>query len=344
MGLFKGWAKFRDNLEAAAVVAGNYYLPGSSLVTSHLVTEGAQRKLNSDLGRAANLASGAYGGYSGNMSNYSSLGDMFSAAPGEGVNSVNGADIGGPGSSPANTGDMSSMTSAPTSSASATATPFTPSTVTQGSNIAPTPTYGTEGGAGNYGYDMGTGNAATGPVPDPYANESLAETNRLASQNVNATGTPTATPTFLESLTSGGFGDAAKTAGKTMMDNKLATAMVGSSLYDMYAKRQMARKQDDLYNRNRADIMGMYAPGSPEEIAMQREMARKDAASGRNSQYGIRSADYAGNVAKFKSNALSNLGSSQNALAAAQMGNQYGGLNSMFNNLAMYSLMNKKTA
>jgi len=73
-------------------------------------------------------------------------------------------------------------------------------------------------------------------------------------------------------------------------------------------------------------------------------MERKDAAAGRNSQYGARAADFAANVAKFRSNALSNLSSGQNALAAAQMGNQYGGLNSMFNNLAMYSLMNKKTA
>ena len=42
-------------------------------------------------------------------------------------------------------------------------------------------------------------------------------------------------------------------------------------------------------------------------------------------------------------NALSNAASAQSGLAAAQMGNQYGGLNSMFNNLAMYSLLNKNT-
>ena len=44
-----GWfTKLRDAVESAAVVAGNYYLPGSSMVTSKLVSEGSQKQLNSD--------------------------------------------------------------------------------------------------------------------------------------------------------------------------------------------------------------------------------------------------------------------------------------------------------
>jgi hypothetical protein len=97
-----------------------------------------------------------------------------------------------------------------------------------------------------------------------------------------------------------------------------------------------------LYNQNRSDIMGMYQPGSPEYVMMAQEMARKDAAAGRNSQYGVRGTELAGNIAKFKSGALSNAMSAQNALAAAQMGSQYGGLNSMFNNLAMYSTLKNR--
>jgi hypothetical protein len=72
-GLFNSgfhWADIRDNLEAAAVVAGNFFLPGSSLLTSKLVTEGAQENLNTETGRLANLAAGAAGGAQGNMSNY----------------------------------------------------------------------------------------------------------------------------------------------------------------------------------------------------------------------------------------------------------------------------------
>lgn len=69
------WVDIRDTAEAAAVVAGNYYLPGSSLLTSNLVSEGAQDHLNSDTGRLANLAAGATGGYQGNLSNYGKIGE-----------------------------------------------------------------------------------------------------------------------------------------------------------------------------------------------------------------------------------------------------------------------------
>jgi len=65
----------RDPLVAAAVIAGNYYLPGSSLITSQLVNDGAQEILNSDTGRLANLAAGATGGYQGNLSNYGEIGE-----------------------------------------------------------------------------------------------------------------------------------------------------------------------------------------------------------------------------------------------------------------------------
>lgn len=60
----------RDPLEAAAVIGGNYLLPGSSLVTSQLVSEGAQDILNTEGAQTLNLAAGAGGAYQGNMSNY----------------------------------------------------------------------------------------------------------------------------------------------------------------------------------------------------------------------------------------------------------------------------------
>lgn len=342
------WTDFRDSSQAGAVMFGNYLVPGSSLLTSHLVTKGAQKQLGSDLGRIGLIGSGLAGAGVGSeftgIPESGGLASMFGSGGGEAglssdVGYQNGADMGGAGSSPATTGDMSSMTAPATTTTAAPA--LTQQTVSQGNNV---PDYGTAGGEGNYGYDMGTGTVAPATVPSPYTDESLAETTRLANQNAMATGTPVGQPAgFLPSLTAGNFGDAASAAGSYMANNPLGTAMVGSSLYDMYAKRQMARKQEQLYNQNRADILNMYAPGSPEAIAMEREMARKDAAAGRNSQYGIRATDYAGNVAKFRTNALANLSQGQNALSAAQMGNQYGGLNSMFNNLAMYSLMNKKT-
>lgn len=56
------WAPLRDKIEDAAVLAGNYYLPGSSLLTSHLASKGAQEDLSSDLGQLAQLGTGI-GGY-----------------------------------------------------------------------------------------------------------------------------------------------------------------------------------------------------------------------------------------------------------------------------------------
>jgi len=51
----------RDAVESVAVVAGNYFLPGSSILTSKLASEGSQEQLNSDLGVLAQLTSGAAG-------------------------------------------------------------------------------------------------------------------------------------------------------------------------------------------------------------------------------------------------------------------------------------------
>lgn len=51
----------RDKTEAAAVIVGNYYLPGSSLLTSRLSSRYAQKDLGGDVGKIAQLASGAAG-------------------------------------------------------------------------------------------------------------------------------------------------------------------------------------------------------------------------------------------------------------------------------------------
>ena len=58
----------RDPLQAAAVVAGNYFVPGSSLITSQLVSDEAKEMLSSDVGQIANLAAGAAGAGAGNLS------------------------------------------------------------------------------------------------------------------------------------------------------------------------------------------------------------------------------------------------------------------------------------
>ena len=127
-----------------------------------------------------------------------------------------------------------------------------------------------------------------------------------------------------------------KSLGDWAKKNPVPAMYAGGSLYDMYAKNKMAKKQEGLYNQNRADINNMYAPGSAEYNLLAQQVARKDAASGRNSQYGTRANDLAATIAKLRMNSLTSLQSSQNALANQSMGNQYG----MFNTplaLAMYT-------
>ena len=67
------WTDVRDAVESVAVVVGNYYLPGSSTLTSKLVSKGSQEQLSSDLGILAQLTSGIYGVAQGNLSNYGKL-------------------------------------------------------------------------------------------------------------------------------------------------------------------------------------------------------------------------------------------------------------------------------
>lgn len=129
---------------------------------------------------------------------------------------------------------------------------------------------------------------------------------------------------------------AVKSAYDTVSKNPVPSMYAAGSLYDMYAKNKMAKEQANIYNQNRADIMNTYAPGSPEYNQLAQQMARKDAAAGRNSQYGARANDLAATIAKLRMNAIGGLQSGQNALANQRLSNQYG----MFNTplaLAMYS-------
>ncbi len=76
------WTDIRDTLESAAVVAGNYFLPGSSIITSKLVSEGSQEQLNSSLGKFAQLASGGSAFLEGGpgLSNYGAAYDKAISA------------------------------------------------------------------------------------------------------------------------------------------------------------------------------------------------------------------------------------------------------------------------
>lgn len=91
------WMDIRDPLQAAAVMVGNYFLPGSSIITSKLVSDEAQEILNSDGGKLLNLAAGATGGVQGNMANYGKVGEAagITSADSSSLNYQNGSDMGG---------------------------------------------------------------------------------------------------------------------------------------------------------------------------------------------------------------------------------------------------------
>jgi hypothetical protein len=67
------WTDLRDTAETAAVLAGNYYMPGSSMLTSRLTSEGSQKQLNSGVGQLAQLGTGGYGAYDEQMGNWGKL-------------------------------------------------------------------------------------------------------------------------------------------------------------------------------------------------------------------------------------------------------------------------------
>lgn len=127
-----------------------------------------------------------------------------------------------------------------------------------------------------------------------------------------------------------GLWDSALSAKNSPVGKGLNLMQTGSSLYDMYAKQQMAKQQMDLYKKNEAATNNMYAPGSPEYMAMERELARKDAAAGRNSQYGARAVDLQARIADIKSRQRMGMQTGQTALLNQGLANKYGGLNSMF--------------
>lgn len=64
------WTQARDTAEAIGTDVGNYFYPGSALVTDQLVSKGAQNLNDSTLGKVAQIGSGAAGAYNGNLANY----------------------------------------------------------------------------------------------------------------------------------------------------------------------------------------------------------------------------------------------------------------------------------
>jgi hypothetical protein len=93
-------------------------------------------------------------------------------------------------------------------------------------------------------------------------------------------------PDFLKSL--------GTSAGKNLLSQLISS---GTNAY-------MGNKQTGQYNDVINQINGLFAPDSAYAKQMEQALARKDAAAGRNSQYGTRAVELAAALTKDKANAL----------------------------------------
>lgn len=112
--------------------------------------------------------------------------------------------------------------------------------------------------------------------------------------------------------------------GSMLSSNLGNIARAGSSLYSAYKGQQGADATQSAIQDQMQTLTDMYKDGSPWANQLKEQLARKDAAAGRNSQYGARLANYQAQLAdKAGANAgvLGNLATQANA--AGNNSNQY---------------------
>lgn len=83
-----------------------------------------------------------------------------------------------------------------------------------------------------------------------------------------------------------------------------------SGIIGSVGQNKSAGEQRQWLDKQMSDINKLYAPGSPEHELLKQEMERKDAAAGRNSQYGPRATDLAAKIAEIKARNIANLAGS----------------------------------
>lgn len=117
----------------------------------------------------------------------------------------------------------------------------------------------------------------------------------------------------------------ASKVGGSIVSNLLGSVLGGSSggvsnlgnLGSLFTNYNQYQQNQDLINQ----IKGIYSPTGEYAKYMEQQLGRRDAAAGRNSQYGPRLAEMMGRLGDSQARALSGLG--------GYMQNQQGGLNGM---------------
>jgi hypothetical protein len=96
---------------------------------------------------------------------------------------------------------------------------------------------------------------------------------------------------------------------------------------------RITNEQDSAFWKDQMDrVTGFYKPGTPEAELMRKKIEAKDAAAGRNSQYGVREMDLAGILAQQRANIMTSPGYIH--MADAYRGHYSNSLDSMFNALS----------
>lgn len=126
---------------------------------------------------------------------------------------------------------------------------------------------------------------------------------------------------MIQNILGGGGGSGASGAGS----GGINLSGIAGLLSGVYGYNQQNNASNEMLNylKQRQSINdNMYAPGSAEYNALWDEMSRKDAAAGRNSQYGPRSVDLAARVAQLKMDANTKMTTGIGNLMAASLNNK----------------------
>ena len=161
---------------------------------------------------------------------------------------------------------------------------------------------GALGGVGAAGGDLGMAGwmgTGAGEMGLEAGAAGLASSGAGGAAGLASSGAGGASPwgSFLKTLTSP-IGNMATKAGGSLLSQLIAG---GGNAY-------MGNKQAGQYDDVISQINQLFAPDSPYAKQMQQTLARKDAAAGRNSQYGDRAVQLAAALTQAKSNALTSPG------------------------------------
>ena len=166
------------------------------------------------------------------------------------------------------------------------------------SSIPPSYSPGIETAAGSGGLGSTAGNTATNALTNAGTKALVGAGTAALTGNGNAGGT-TGT-----SGSGAGTGSAWDSFLNGLTGNGSNTGGLLSNLLNGYTAYQSGNRAQDAYDKQIANINGLYGTNSPYAIQMKQELERKDSAAGRNSQYGDRAVQLAAKLTDSKSQAI----------------------------------------